>query len=157
MDIVTAISTPIIRMVHAIDRLDWDGVRREFADTVEVDYTSLAGGKPETLSADRLMERWQGLLPGFEATQHLLGPFATNIRETSATVETHVRGYHYISNISEGNVWMVAGTYNFRLEQQGERWAIAAIQLIVFYQEGNLNLPGLAQSRAVESPRKTVG
>ena len=72
MDATTAITNPIVRMIHAVDQLDWPAIRHEFADTVDVDYTSLVGGEPETMPTEDLMERWQGLLPGFEATQHLL-------------------------------------------------------------------------------------
>ena len=153
MDITTAITNPIVRMIHAVDQLDWLAVRHEFADTVDVDYTSLAGGEPETMPADKLMERWQGLLPGFQATQHLLGPFLVEAEAATATVETHVRGYHYIADMSNGEVWMVAGNYHFRMALQGDRWVITAMKLVVFYQEGNLELPVLAQKQAVTAPR----
>ncbi|MEM9511433.1 MAG: nuclear transport factor 2 family protein [Cyanobacteria bacterium P01_E01_bin.48] len=154
MDTTTAITTPIVGMIHAIDQLDWPTVRHEFADTVDVDYTSLVGGEPETMPADKLMERWQGLLPGFQATQHLLGPFLVVAEATIATAETHVRGYHYIADAPNGEVWMVAGNYHFRMVFQGNRWVIAAMKLVVFYQEGNLELPALAQTRATKTPRQ---
>lgn len=43
----------LTRMLHAVDRLDWDGVRACFAGQLRVDYTELNG---------------------FDATQHLTGP-----------------------------------------------------------------------------------
>lgn len=150
----TTITTPIVCMIHAIDQLDWPAVRHKFADTVDVDYTSLAGGEPETIPADKLMERWQSLLPGFQATQHLLGPFLVEAESTSANVETHVRGYHYIADAPNGEVWMVAGHYHFHMVPQGDRWVIAAIKLVVFYQDGNLELPALAQTRVAITPHQ---
>jgi pimeloyl-ACP methyl ester carboxylesterase len=39
----------LTRMLHAVDALDWDTVRGALAGELLVDYTSLAGGKPETL------------------------------------------------------------------------------------------------------------
>jgi hypothetical protein len=33
------------RMLHAIDAKDWDGVRREFADTLEMADSSLSAGE----------------------------------------------------------------------------------------------------------------
>ena len=63
METTTAITTPIIPMIHAVDQVDWPTVRHGFADTIDVDYTSLVGGDPETMPADKLIERWQGLLP----------------------------------------------------------------------------------------------
>ncbi|MEM9809511.1 MAG: nuclear transport factor 2 family protein [Cyanobacteria bacterium P01_D01_bin.56] len=155
MDISTRITAPIVKMVHAIDSLDWQGVRHTFADVIDVDYTSLTGGEPETIPTDLLMERWRSLLPGFEATQHLLGPFGVDTSNELAKVGAHVRGFHYIANATGGSVWIVAGHYNFGLVQQADDWAIAAIQLVVFYQEGNLDLPALAHSRATNAPRKS--
>ncbi|BDM81183.1 nuclear transport factor 2 family protein [Acaryochloris marina] len=154
MDTITSITTPIVRMIHAIDQLDWPAVRYEFADTVDIDYTSLTGGEPETIPADKLMERWQGLLPGFQATQHLLGSFQVEVEDKAAAIETHVRAYHYIDDAPDSDVWMVAGHYQFQMALQGGRWVIAAIKLVVFYQEGNFELPTLAQTRAIETPRQ---
>ncbi|NES00487.1 MAG: nuclear transport factor 2 family protein [Symploca sp. SIO1B1] len=154
MNTTTAITTPIVRMIHAVDQLDWLVVRHEFADTVDVDYTSLAGGEPETMPADKLIEGWQGLLPGFQGTQHLLGPFLVEAEETVATVETHVRAYHYIADAPKGDVWIVAGHYHFRMVLQGDCWVVAAIKLVIFYQEGNLELLSLAQTRAATMPRQ---
>lgn len=113
-----AISDSITRMLNAIDALDWTGVRGEFADTVDVDYTSLAGGQPATIAADQLMTTWQGLLPGFEATQHLTGPIRAEVAGSVGTAYTSVRGYHYIKGAPGGEVWMVAGTYTMRMVRQ---------------------------------------
>ena len=49
---------------------------------------------------------------------------------------------------------MVGGNYHFRMALQGDRWVIAAMKLVVFYQEGNLELPTLAQTRAAATPRQ---
>lgn len=68
------IQNRIATMLNALDALDWETVRASFGPRVAVDYTSLFGGTAETLATDTLLERWRGLLPGFEATQHLIGP-----------------------------------------------------------------------------------
>lgn len=148
-----AISDLITGMLHAIDALDWPGVRAAFADTVRVDYTSLAGGAPATVSADQLMATWQGLLPGFDATQHLIGPVRCTIDGVNAEAHTHVRGYHRIADAPGGPVWMVAGHYTFALVRAENSWRIEAMTLLVFYQEGNLALPQAAAQRANTSPR----
>jgi hypothetical protein len=80
------------RMLHAIDALDWPAVRAAFAEQVRVDYTSLSGGEPETLPADDLVARWQGLLPGFDATQHMTGPVVLTDDDGDVRADTHVRG-----------------------------------------------------------------
>ena len=79
-------------MLHAVDDLDWETVRSSFTTEVEIDYTSLWGGEPETLTADQLIDRWRQLLPGFDATQHLIGPVAvTEADELTASCTINVR------------------------------------------------------------------
>ena len=151
-------STPsdaVTSMLHAIDRLDWQAVRRSFADRVTVDYSSLNGSPGAEVGADDLIAGWKALLPGFDATQHLLGPVVVSRSHDATIAETHVRGYHYIAGADGGEVWMVAGHYAARLIEDAGAWAIASLTLTVFYQQGNLALPDLARTRAASatSPR----
>lgn len=46
---------------------------------------------------------------------------------------------------------MVAGHYTVRLVPDGSMWKIAAITLLVFYQEGNPAIPDLARARAASA------
>jgi SnoaL-like domain len=142
------------RMLHAIDALDWPAVRAALADQVRVDYTSLSGGEPETLPGGDLIARWQGLLPGFDATQHLIGPVVlTGDSGAGVRADTHVRGYHHIHGPDGGQTWAVHGHYTARLA--GGK--ITELTLRVFYQEGNLGLPTIATERATTSPRTPLG
>lgn len=140
------IQDTIAAMLLAIDRCDWASVRAAFADEVLVDYTSLAGGTPSRVRADVLMTNWQALVPGFDATQHLVGPVVVQRREPEVVAHTAVRGYHHIKGATPPS-WLVAGSYSFALSRQGARWRISAIRLQVAYQEGDLGLPALAQQR----------
>ncbi len=136
-------------MLNAIDELDWSTVRASFASKVAVDYTSLFGGSAETLAADTLVDRWRGLLPGFDATQHLIGPvIVTENGGAMATAETQARGYHHLSGAEGGAVWMAAGRYRFAMEQRDDEWKIGGITFQLAYQEGNLGLAGIARARA---------
>ena len=136
----------LIRMLHAIDRLDWAEVRRCLADQVRVDYTELSGGETETLAAGDLITRWRGLLPGFDATQHMTGPvLLARDERPGLRADAHVRGYHRLG----GETWAVHGHYIARIADG----KITELTLQVFYQEGNLNLPTAATQRAATSPR----
>ena len=55
-------------LLHAIDRLDWDEIRRCLGDEVLVDYTELFGGQAATVTGEELVAQWRALLPGFDAT-----------------------------------------------------------------------------------------
>jgi hypothetical protein len=169
-------------MLLAIDELDWPGVRRAFADRVRVDYESLSGAAPAEVEADALIESWRGLLPGFDATQHITGPVVVDdTGPDEALARTSVRGYHWIA----GEEWMVAGRYTMTLrrvidlplrasgsasvhgsdetrrrfgevaESVGVRgdWRIISITLTVARQTGVLSLPDTARERAQSAPR----
>ena len=145
-----AISDTVTRMLFAIDKLDWSGVRGCLAAEVETDYTSLFGGTPERLQAEVLVQRWKSLVPGFDATQHLTGPIlVTSRKDRTAVAETHVRGYHYLETQSP-SVWMVAGHYVMRMEQSSAGWRVASIRLDTYRPEGNRNAPAIATQRVKE-------
>jgi hypothetical protein len=155
----------LTRLLHAVDGLDWAGVRDALAGEVLVDYTSLSGGEPETLSADDLVARWRGLLPGFDATQHLTGPvLVTNDGGPGVRADTHVIGYHRLdgadhaqtkqaqtkqaqtkkAQTKQAQTWAVHGHYTARLVAG----KITELTLTVFFVDGNLDLPRLATERA---------
>ena len=125
--------TVLTRLLHAIDALNWVGVRSCLADEVRTDYTSLFGGEPETVTGDDLVARWQALLPGFAATQHLTGPVLVE----GDVAETHVRAHHWMA---DGDRWSVYGHYVARLVDD----RIAELTLQTFRQEGNPELPAIA-------------
>lgn len=60
MDVVQAGDT-FTRMLHAIDAKDWDAVRREFADALDMDYRSLFGDPPMRVHADHQVAAWRQL------------------------------------------------------------------------------------------------
>lgn len=126
----------VVAFFHAVDDRDWAAIRAGLADDLDVDYSSLFGGDPERLTADALIERWQGLLPGFDVTQHFLGPLVV----TGDRVECNVRAYHRL----DGQTWMVAGRYTLTLE--GSR--IAGIVLHTKYSDGDRALTQEAAKRA---------
>jgi hypothetical protein len=68
--------TEIIDAINAVaffaDRKDWATVRRQFANEVDMDYTSLAGGQPVRVKANDLMQGWEKGLAPLKATQHLI-------------------------------------------------------------------------------------
>jgi hypothetical protein len=145
----------IVAMLHAVDRLDWPKVRRSFADRVTIDYQSLNGEAPADVNADDLIAGWQGVLPGFDATQHITGPMVLSEEKQDIVAETHVRAYHRIAAADGGEIWIVVGHYTVRLVEQAAAWRITAFKLSVFYQEGNLSLPALAKKRAASAPPRS--
>ena len=138
----------VVRFFHAIDDRAWPAVRAGLTDEVSSDYTSLFGGAPERLAGDALVTRWQGLLPGFDGTQHLLGPLVIEQAGDDATVACNVRAYHHLG----GSTWLVAGRYSLTLRRLNERWQVAGIVLHTTYEEGDRSLTDQATARAAAQP-----
>lgn len=136
-------------LLHAVDTLDWDTVRRCVAAEIATDYTSLWGGEPEKLTVDQLVGWWQPFATGFDATQHLTGPIAvTQADDSSTTALTTVRAYHHIA-AADGptGTWMVAGHYRITLDRATDSWKINAITLSLAYEDGDRALVDVARRR----------
>lgn len=150
--IAMADSPEIIRSVTDIaagaDRHDWQRVRAAFADEVTVDYTSLWGGEPSTLSADALISAWSGFLPGFDTTHHMLSNHTvTNLLDTTASAEADFTATHRIND----DLWVLGGRYHYSLEKTEARWAVSAITMTALWETGDRGLVALAGERAAQT------
>jgi hypothetical protein len=140
-----SITDDVVRFFHAVDDRDWPTVRSGVTDVLHTDYTSLFGGEPERIEADALVDRWRGLLPGFDGTQHFLGPIVVaRTGDDTATGDCNVRGYHHF----DGATWLVAGRYELALRRTDAGWLVAGIVLRTTYQEGDPTLVEKATARA---------
>jgi SnoaL-like domain len=59
---------------HALDAKGWDRLRRAFADTLQMDYSSLFGDPALTIEADQQVAGWRSFAGAFDVTQHITGP-----------------------------------------------------------------------------------
>lgn len=162
----------VVRFFHDVDRHDWAAVRAGLSDVVDTDYTSLFGGAPEQLPADDLVARWRGLIPGFDITQHLLGPVVLSADDAGGAddndpggkderrLEANVRAHHRLAGAGlEAGVgagaeeWMVAGRYAITARRDGPVWRVAAITLHTSYETGDRALVEQASARATEPGR----
>ena len=139
-------------LFHAVDDLDWAAVTASLTSEVTIDYTSLWGGQADRLDAAQLVSAWRELLPGFDATQHLLGPIlATPADANTVNIDLNVRGYHLIRvdqpEDAPAATWMVAGRYSIDVHRHDGVWRIAAITLRVSYEHGDRNLVDVARHR----------
>jgi hypothetical protein len=134
----------VARIAYHADAREWPELRRLFAQTVHVDYTSLFGGTAVAVAGDDLMMGWRAFLPGFDATQHLLGPVLVETTDDRAIARTHVRATHRIAD----HVWVVGGRWVIVLAREGAAWRIAAMTFELAYQEGDTSLPDQARERA---------
>lgn len=139
-----AIEETIIRMGWLIDRREWDELLSLFTDWVDVDYTSLFGGEPETITAEDLVSRWRATLDALAATQHLIAGVLVDLRGEEAQATANVVGTHVLPNASGGPTWTVGGTYWFTLARHDGGWRISGMALKVAWVNGNQHILTLA-------------
>jgi hypothetical protein len=139
-----AIADRIARFLLDIDRQDWSAIRAGLSDMVFTDYTSLFGGTTQNQPADALVDNWRSLLPGFDATQHMLGPIVATITTDGAEAHCAVTGTHRIGD----EYWTVGGSYEMRLVPHDAGWHISAITLRTAFVQGDPALPARASARA---------
>jgi hypothetical protein len=125
-----------------VDARDWPAVRALFDDPVEVDYTSLNGGEPQTVSPADLVGGWADMLERLEATQHLIANQLVVVDGDAARAAANVTGTHVGSG---GSLWVVGGRYDFALRRSPGGWRIAALTLTVAWETGDR---GILQARA---------
>ncbi|WP_218586443.1 nuclear transport factor 2 family protein [Nocardia cyriacigeorgica] len=90
MDRLDVIDT-CTRMVWHTDHREWDELAAVFHDSVRLDYTSLNGGEPVTMTPAQIVAAWRETLGGFDATQHLLGNHLVTVDGDSAVCTASFR------------------------------------------------------------------
>ena len=129
------------------DSRDWSGVERNFNETVMLDYTSLAGGEPASLTPPQITESWKTVLPGFDHTHHAISNFQIQIEGDKATVKHYGTADHYLPNDEGGSLWVVVGTYDHQLKKVQGKWRIEQLTFNLKFIDGNNDLPRLAQEK----------
>jgi len=139
--------------VH-VDARRWDQILELFAPDVAVDYTSLFGGEPQSLTREQLVDGWRRLLPGFTQTTHVIGCPTIVVSGNSAQASASVVAWHFIKDpgLKGNELWLVGGCYEMTFGKMGGAWRIAKLTLARAWAEGNPDLPRLAGERAARNP-----
>lgn len=149
----SAEEAPILALVAflpvAVDLLRFGEIESLLAPEITVDYSSLWGGEPQRMTPGALMDAWRGLVPGFDATRHELGPITASVADGHATAHAPVDARHWL----DGRFWRVAGTYDWTLERQSGGWRIASMTFTLARETGERELVALAAERASTSTR----
>lgn len=132
-----------IEIINAVNRIaimsdlrNWEAVRACFTEQVNVDYTSLAGGQPESIAADALVERWKSVFENtFKTTQHLLGSHSITINGDVATCVSHFQARH-VPLDSTKDIWILGGYYNHELVLQNSQWLVRRMKMVWTWEDG---------------------
>jgi hypothetical protein len=98
------------------------------ADQIRVDFTSLNGGQPATITGDQLVGAWTAGLHKEKTSLHMTSNYQITVNGNRA--EAFLHGYAWNQLIGEsakiqgGAVWETWGNYQMKFERQGNRWRI---------------------------------
>ena len=114
----------INRLFIATDRRDWPGVRQCFSDSVLFDMTSMAGGKPESLTPRQITDGWEQGLRDLEAIHHQAGNYLATVKEREADASCYGIALHRLPARDGGGTRRFVGSYDFHLVNEGGGWQI---------------------------------
>lgn len=128
----------------AVDRAAYDLAEEAFAPEIVIDYTSLWGGEPATMTPADLMTAWRGIVPGFDATWHELGPVSVTLEGDTATATAFVDGRHWIGE----DLWRPVGNYIWDVSEINGEWKVTRMVFQMTEEIGDRGLAAQAMERA---------
>ena len=144
-DLETAkVITVVSSIPLAVDRAAYDLAERAFAPSIVIDYTSLWGGEPATMTPEALMTAWRGIVPGFDGTWHELSNVQATVNGDTATATAFVDGRHWIGD----KLWRPVGNYNWDLVKIDGEWKVTRMQFAMTQEIGDRAVATEAMERA---------
>ena len=128
----------------AVDLANYALAENAFAPKIVIDYTSLWGGSPNTMTPAELMTAWRGIVPGFDATWHELSDVRARVSGNSATATAAVDGRHWLGDA----LWRPIGTYEWDLEKRNGQWKVTRMVFKMTREIGDRALAAQAMERA---------
>ncbi|MFD5178252.1 nuclear transport factor 2 family protein [Nocardia sp. NPDC058379] len=143
-----AVTEVCTRMAWHTDHREWDVLATLFAGEVRLDYTSLNGGQPSTLSPEQIVEGWSQVLGGFDSTHHLLGHPVVSLVDDTAVCTAPFQATHRLVTGYGDSLWTLGGTYRFDLRRIGDHWQITGVTMHARWGDGNERLLEHAADRS---------
>jgi ketosteroid isomerase-like protein len=124
----------ILDMAKAADAKDWKTIGNTFADEVDFDYTSVAGGSPARLKREDIVAGWTQGLGRYQQTKHNFSDVAVKIEGDAVATctftgqATHVKG--------NGERWSCGGDYTYRFARTPGGWKATAARFDMKWEQG---------------------
>ncbi|HEY0459859.1 MAG TPA: nuclear transport factor 2 family protein [Pyrinomonadaceae bacterium] len=122
---------------NSCDAKDWDACRSFFADEVDVDFTSLAGGEPAKIAADDLIGAWAKNLFAEKKTYHQRGNHRIEIDGDRAAVFSKAYAFNLLETGEITGFWEIWGLYTHDFTRTEAGWKCTGIKLEVVHQRGD--------------------
>ena len=133
----SAIRLVVDEIDNSCDAKDWAKCRSFFADEVEIDFTSLAGGEPARITADDLINVWRTNLFAEKKTYHQRGNHRIEIYGDRAIVFSKAYAFNLLEEGEVAGLWEVWGNYTHSLIKTETGWKCLAMKLEVIHQRGD--------------------
>ncbi len=121
----------------AVDAKAWDACRAYFTETIDGDFTSLAGGSPATIPADALVGGWRRNLYAEKKSLHMRSNHHILIDGDSARVTSKGYAFNQLPSPVGSDLWEVWGEYRHALVRTADGWKVSSMALTVLYTRGN--------------------
>jgi uncharacterized protein len=135
-----AIINTLQGVFNSADKRDWKQCTGYFADEVFVDFSSLNNVPGSKMKGTDLVKGWEGFLPKFRSTQHMVTNFDISINGNKANATFYGHAIHHLPHTKGGDLWGVYGVYHAVLNQTAAGWKITEFALNLKYIEGNKNM-----------------
>lgn len=122
---------------NAVDEKNWVRARSFFADKVDVDFTSLAGGEPARITADELIGGWRINFYADKKSFHQRTNHRIEIDGDKAKVFSKGYAYNLIETGRVKGLWEVWASYAHTLEKTDGGWKVSGMTLTVAHTRGD--------------------
>ncbi|WP_162958662.1 nuclear transport factor 2 family protein [Nocardia yunnanensis] len=105
-----------------------------------LDYSSIWGGEPATVTPARIRQDWEKLIGDFDATQHLLGNHLVTVDGERAELTAVFQAIHLLANRFGSPRWTLCGTYRIGLRLVEGAWKIDTVVMTAQWADGNKDI-----------------
>src|SRR6478672_1844884 len=110
-----AVEDTVVRMFVATDERDWPTLESCFTDPFTLDMTSMAGGKPATVTPRQVATTWAQAFEPLDHVHHQVGNFRTSVTSSQAIVRCYGVAFHHRAKASGLKTRLFVGTYELAL------------------------------------------
>ena len=139
-----AVEDTVVRMFVATDERDWPTLESCFTDPFTLDMTSMAGGKPATVTPRQVATTWAQAFEPLDHVHHQVGNFRTSVTSSQAIVRCYGVAFHHRAKVSGLKTRLFVGTYELVLIPSVQTWLISQLTFKLKFIDGNLSLEGSA-------------
>ncbi len=123
----------VLSMAKAADARDWKTIGDTFADEVDFDCTSVAGGSPAKLKRDDIVAGWTQGLGRYKSTKHNFSDFAVKVEGDAAICTFTGQATHVQEN---GERWSCGGDYVYRFARTPQGWKATGARFDMKWEQG---------------------